>query len=97
MNMTPAITLADQRACVVREIGLRKSAYPKWVASGRLKQEEADRQLACMEAVLVTLDASADLLAALRWIMERTDAQLSLNSECRVKARAAIAKAEGKE
>ena len=58
--------LPEQRAAVVREIGMRKRVYPNWVASGRMKQAEADRQLAAMEAVLGTLDVVPDLLARLK-------------------------------
>jgi hypothetical protein len=41
--------------CVGRELGLPRNVYPKWVASGRLKQADADREIAAMESVLVTL------------------------------------------
>lgn len=51
-----APTLDEQIACVRREIGLRKSVYPKLVARGGLKQADADRELARMEAVLATLE-----------------------------------------
>lgn len=37
--MTP---LADQIACVKRELAMRRSAYPKWVAAGRMEQAAAD-------------------------------------------------------
>jgi hypothetical protein len=53
------IPLADQIACVRREIGMRERVYPKWVDAGRMKQDAADRELAAMRAVLVTLDALA--------------------------------------
>ncbi len=51
----PEIPLAEQIRCVGREIGLRRNVYPKWVASGRMKQQDADREIAAMEAVLATL------------------------------------------
>lgn len=51
----PAIDLAKQIACVAREIALRRSAYPKWVAAGKMKQEKASEELAAMEAVIETL------------------------------------------
>lgn len=53
--IVPEIPLADQIRCVGREIGLRRNVYPKWVASGRMKQQDADREIAAMEAVLATL------------------------------------------
>lgn len=49
-------TLADQRKEIGREIALRKNVYPKWVASGRLKQEDSDRQIGALEAALATLE-----------------------------------------
>ena len=54
-NMT-APTLTEQIAELKREIALRKNVYPKWVASGRMKQAEADRALARMSAACSTLE-----------------------------------------
>lgn len=51
--MTP--TLDDQIDCVKREIGMRERVYPKWVQLRRLSQEQADRELGRMRAVLNTL------------------------------------------
>lgn len=47
--------LREQIRCVERELRLRRSAYGRWVASGKMKQAEADREIAAMEAVLDTL------------------------------------------
>lgn len=49
------IPLADQLAEVRREIGMRRKAYPRWVSLGRMKQEQADRGIAAMEAARDTL------------------------------------------
>jgi len=49
------IPLSDQLAEVRREIGMRRKAYPRWVSLGRMKQEQADRGIAAMEAVRDTL------------------------------------------
>ena len=49
------ITLADQIACVERELKFRRRLYPHWVATRKMEQAEADTELARMEAVLVTL------------------------------------------
>lgn len=54
------ITLDQQIACVAREIALRRNVYPKWAASGRMKQETADKELAGMEAVIETLKQAKD-------------------------------------
>lgn len=53
--MTTVVALADQIACVRREIALRNKVYPRWVEKGRMHQEQADRELEAMIAVLATL------------------------------------------
>ena len=49
------ITLAMQIACVEREIAMRERVYPRWVEAGKMKQKDADDELAAMHAVLTTL------------------------------------------
>lgn len=49
------VPVREQIRCVEREVRLRRSAYVRWAASGRMKQAEADREIAAMEAVLDTL------------------------------------------
>ncbi len=49
------IPLIQQIKCVEREIGLRQRVYPGWVVQRRLSREEADYQIAAMQAVLETL------------------------------------------
>jgi len=51
------VTLTEQIKCVKREIEKRKSFYPKWVAAGKLTQQEADYQIEAMTYVLGTLTA----------------------------------------
>ena len=41
----------DKLKAIEREIALRKSAYPRFIASGKLKQAVADREIAVMEAI----------------------------------------------
>jgi hypothetical protein len=55
------VTLDEQIACVARELRLRESTYAKWVHTGRMKQIDADTELARMVAVLNTLKRIADL------------------------------------
>lgn len=55
--MPAGVSIEHQLACVARELALRESAYPKWVASGRMKKEVAERELARMRAVMETLKA----------------------------------------
>jgi hypothetical protein len=49
------VTLAMQVAAAKREVALRASAYPKWIESGRLNPDEAERETRAMRAVLKTL------------------------------------------
>lgn len=49
------VPLREQIRSVEREVRLRRGAYVRWVASGRMKQAAADREIAAMEAVLDTL------------------------------------------
>lgn len=50
-----APTLDDQIASVRREISFRESFYPRWVAAGKMKPENAEREIARMKAALQTL------------------------------------------
>ncbi|MEZ5651862.1 MAG: hypothetical protein R3E87_15095 [Burkholderiaceae bacterium] len=52
-------TLADQIAAVKREIAMRESLFPKWVAQGRMIEAEAIVGIAVMRAVLETLKGLA--------------------------------------
>lgn len=49
------VTIEEQIKAVEREIGMRRRVYPNWVASKRMSQEKADKEIAAMEAVLETL------------------------------------------
>jgi len=49
------ITIDEQIACVRRELAMRQRVYPKWVAGGRMKQADADKELERMQAVHDTL------------------------------------------
>lgn len=50
-----APNLVEQIAEVRREIAMRERVYPRFVANGKLTQAKADRALATMRAVLMTL------------------------------------------
>ncbi len=56
MSDTDRPSLDMQIAEVEREIAMRKRVYPKWVTDGKMKQHMAERQIASMEAVSVTLN-----------------------------------------
>lgn len=51
------MTVTEQMKAVRREIDYRKRLYPKWVADGRMTQQEANYQIELMEYVLNTLNA----------------------------------------
>ena len=48
-------SIAEQIKCIKREIGYRKQVYPKRVMINAMKQEDMDREINTMEAVLETL------------------------------------------
>ena len=49
------IGLQDMIACVEREIRMRTQVYPRRVAERKMRQSEADREIACMRAVLMLI------------------------------------------
>lgn len=62
--MSEPITIERQIAAVRREISMRRKVYPGWVQRGRMTQDEADRQIATMEAARATLESVRDERAA---------------------------------
>lgn len=42
----------QKRACIERELKMRRRAYPRWVEAGRMSQAKADEEIAIMEAIL---------------------------------------------
>lgn len=54
------VTISEQIKGVRREIDYRKRLYPKWVADGRMTQQEANYQIELMEYVVNTLQAVLD-------------------------------------
>jgi hypothetical protein len=67
-----APSLADQIACVEREIRMREQVYPRRVGDRKMKQEAADREIAAMRAVLDTLLAVKDGSIVARVVMYRS-------------------------
>jgi len=62
MPEVAAITLAQMIKCVEREIGMRKTVYIKRVRFGYMTQEDADREIVTMQAVLEQLRAKETTL-----------------------------------
>ena len=56
------ITITDAIKELKREIALRERVYPKWIASGRLNKELAEKQMARMKAALQFLEEKKVLL-----------------------------------
>lgn len=54
------VTLTEQIKIVRREIDYRKRLYPKWVAEGKISQQEADYQIEGMQYVCNSLHALLD-------------------------------------
>lgn len=55
--------LSEQLTSAKRELALRRNAYPKWVANGRMSQAAADHEIECMEAVVESIQK-------LKWLEE---------------------------
>lgn len=49
------VTIAEQIACVERELRYRCHVYARRVLEGKMSQRQAERERATMEAVLATL------------------------------------------
>ncbi len=49
------VSLAEQIACVQRELTFRRRLYPRWVTDRKISQAKADAELRAMEAVLISL------------------------------------------
>lgn len=48
-------SLLDQLAAARRELALRRNAYPKWIASGRMSESMAQHEIECMEAIVASI------------------------------------------
>lgn len=49
------ITPADLMACAARELAMRENIYPKWIHAGKISEEKANHELACMHAIRAKL------------------------------------------
>jgi 3-hydroxyacyl-CoA dehydrogenase len=64
------VTLVDQIAEVKREIAMRERVYARQIEAGKLKPEQAERQLSRMQAVLATVERVKRLDDALAGVGE---------------------------
>ena len=60
----PTIDLAAQVAEARRELEMRNRLYPRWVESGKMTAERAQRLLALQEAIIATLERVRDAAAS---------------------------------
>lgn len=63
-------SLGQQIAELKREKLMRERVYPKFIASGSLKQKNADWQMAALEGAIAALEQSARAQDALRPFVE---------------------------
>jgi hypothetical protein len=56
--MSEIIPIADQIACLERELHIRERIYPRWVDKGKLTQKAAALELERMRAAVRTLQRS---------------------------------------
>lgn len=54
------ITAIDKQACAERELKMRLRVYPRWVETGRMNSALADREIACMRAIVEDYKIPAD-------------------------------------
>ena len=45
------MNLDDCIKCAEREAAMRRRVYPKWIEQGKLKKENADREIATMTTI----------------------------------------------
>lgn len=58
--MTARFTLDQLARCAEREVRQRKRVYPRLIATGKMRQDEAERETAMMEEIARRLHAEAD-------------------------------------
>jgi hypothetical protein len=56
-KFTQRITVEEMLTEVKREIAMRKSVYPRWIESGKIKKETADLRVLILEALQIFLDS----------------------------------------
>jgi hypothetical protein len=58
--MSAVFSARDKADCAAREVKQRQRVYARLVGEGRMKGDEADRQIALMEEIAVEYRAIAD-------------------------------------
>lgn len=52
-----AKSIDDLVACAKRELRLRQRKYPEWVLAGRMKEQQSQHEIDCMQQIVETLEA----------------------------------------
>lgn len=60
---TPTPTLPEMITAARRELALRERAYVGWVRQGRMRQEVANHEIACMRGIV-------EELQKIQWLRE---------------------------
>jgi len=47
-----SFTEAEKLECVERELRMRRKVYPAWVRTARMREAQAEREIALMEAIV---------------------------------------------
>jgi hypothetical protein len=55
------ITFRDKEQCARRELDMRRRVYPRWVANGKMTQDQADREIELMAAILADYEKASAL------------------------------------
>jgi hypothetical protein len=56
-GMTNHLRIADMLTCARREVAIREVVYPKRVAQGRMKLNDAEREILLMKAIVQHFEA----------------------------------------
>jgi hypothetical protein len=58
--MTGVITAHDKHRAILREIEMRRSVHPRRIATGSMTKQQADREIAVMEAIAADYEKLAE-------------------------------------
>lgn len=65
------LRIDEQIAVVSHEVATRETLYSKWVKAGKCSKALAEKRIAEMRAVLVTLQWIRDNEGLIRWVAKR--------------------------
>lgn len=50
--MSDKPTPVEMLSCARRELAMRRTMYPRWVAADKMMQHISDKEIACMQAIV---------------------------------------------